>query len=792
MTQLIDIDSIPHIIDEMTLEEKSRLVTGYLSFSTYPLERFGIPSMRLLDGGTGINLNQYYEDLGQRLDKHNEKNCDVRYQLNSFQLMNLLNGYYEPYDKETLDIFQCLQAEIQKTIPDRKQLGCFPPGILLGSTWDRETVYQCGNAVAKEADVYQVDVLLGSPNVNIHRDPLNGRLFEGYSEDPCLVSELAPNFVKGVQEEGIAANVKHFAANNQETHRQNINEIIPIRALHEIYLPGFKSCVTNGQVKTIMSAYNKINGKACSMNHWLLTEILKEDWGFEGMVVSDWGAVYNQQEALKAGNDLDMPGEKAFQPILEAIENGSLSQVALDTAVSNILKMLLQLPVMKGRKNKEIDQNHSRQTAYKAATEGIILLKNDDVLPLNTACKVSLLGEKSKRFIESGSGSAYVYTDQYTSLLDETIKIIGNNNVTYGQITDAAEFVIITVSANGKEGSDRIVMDLEQEDKSMLLRSLKEAKQKNKKTIVILNIAGPVDVREYIDNVDALICTFFPWMEGGRACADILFGKINPSGKLPLTFPKRYQDCPTSINFPGSGGEVHYGEGIFVGYRYYEMKDLEPMYPFGFGLSYSEFEITDSKCDVPEINMDHDEKVRITVKVKNTSSVPGKEVVQLYIKDPVSTLVKPLKELKAFQKVSVEPGEEKTLVFEIGKEHLASYDNHFNQWVSEAGIYEVLIGNASNHITTQCSFVAKGNTVYNFGKNSKLNTVLQHPKAYQHLINFLKKENIDLSNVEKYQFYFPDIELADLFNELFQNSTNREDSIHELYHNLYQVDRSIE
>lgn len=544
----------------------------------------------------------------------------------------------------------------------------------------------CGNAVAKEMDVYQVDMVLGSPNVNIHRDPLNGRVFEGYSEDPCLVAKLAPEFVKGIQEEGLIANVKHYAANNQETQRQNINETIPVRALYEIYFPGFEACVREGKVKSLMDAYNKVNGTACAMNKWLLTEVLREEWGFEGLVVSDWGAVYDQVKGIAAGNDLDMPGPRDVKPIVDAVENGTLSMEDLNRAVTKMLEMLLDMPVMKGRRTSVIDREYSRRVAHDCAAEGFVLLKNQDgLLPLSDQVNISFMGERCKKFLESGGGSAMVYTDQSTSLLDVMAEKIGSEHVSFGKITPKEDVVVIAVSAWGQEGKDREAMDVDPEDKAILLAAIKEAKALQKRIVVILNVSGPVDMTEYLEDVDAVLCVFLPGQEGGRVAAEILLGEVNPSGKLPLTFPKKYADCPTYGNFPGCAAEVHYGEGIFVGYRYYEYKGVEPLYAFGYGLSYSNFRIHGLTLSSDTLDMDGDGRITAMAKVKNISRTAGKEVVQLYIRDVKSTLVKPVKELKAFQKVYLEPGEEKQVCFELSRDMLKSYDNELSQWVAEAG-----------------------------------------------------------------------------------------------------------
>ena len=796
--KLKDRASIPAVIAEMTLEEKALFVTGDSAFTTFGIERLGIPSARVLDGGTGVNFYQYYTDICNHIyERGDAKGTSLRRQVSANKMMNILENLLTPekMDEDSRKIYDLIEKDMDEIYPGHKLPGCFPPGMLLGATWDPETVYLCGNAVAKEMDAYKVDMVLGSPNVNIHRDPRNGRVFEGYSEDPCLTVKLAPEFVKGVQDEGLIANVKHFAANNQETHRQNVDEQIPLRALYEIYFPGFKACVQDGGVKSLMSAYNKINGTACAMNPWLLIDVLRKEWGYEGMVVSDWGAAYDKADAVRAGNDLDMPGKRDVTPIIEAVKNGTLDEKALDEAVKNLLVMLLDMPVMKGRRNFDIDREYSREAAFRSAAEGIVLLKNDGLLPLSKGAKLSFIGEHSMQFVESGGGSAVVYTDQSTSMVKESEAITGKENVVFGRIDEASDVVVITAIANGQEGSDRPDMDLEPEEKAMLLAAVREAKEKGKKVVVVLNVAGPVDVRDYVDDCDAMFCVFFPGMEGGRVTAKMLFGEVNPSGKLPLTFPKRYQDCPTYGNFPGCAGEVTYGEGIFVGYRYYDYKDVDPMFPFGFGLSYTTFEIGNLRLDRDTMDMDCGESITAAVTVKNTGAVAGKEVVQLYVQDPVSTLVKPVKELKAFQKVFLNPGEEKEISFVLTAADLASYDPELHAWISEAGAYKVLVGNSSRHIAAEAAFVAKGITAYNYNCHTMLDTVMHDPRAKEILYRHLASYGADSTLLDEYITFFPHMELEKLMGillmDLYPDDAARAAATEPMYAELHALDLSV-
>ena len=751
MSKLVNEASIPALLEEMSVKEKVDLLVGKSFFSTQEMPKYGIPSIRYLDGATGVNLMQYMGELvglkmaveseetpeaapaEEKQPSGQETKDDASNNESGAAFMGLV-GYAtnhkplpEDMTAEQREMIEGLRALVDSVRPEGEEPGCFPPGMLLGATWEPEIVYQVGEAVAREAIAYGVDVLLGTPNTNIHRDPRNGRVFESFSEDPCLSSRMAAQFPKGVQDQGMVADVKHFAANNQETLRQGINEHISERALREIYLPGFEAAVKEGHVGTVMSAYNSINGKPCAQNEWLLTKVLKGEWGFDGQVVSDWGAVYNQVEALKAGNDMDMPGPRGKKVLYQAVESGEISMERLDDAVARMLKLILKTPKFNGKKYTRIDNELSRRAAYRAAAEGITLLKNDGVLPLGKGTKVALFGRLTDRFMESGSGSAQVDTGKFTSLPTEVARY--SHGVSIGEIEEDTKVVIITAGASGQEGSDRPDMDFDPEDKAMLRETIDRAKKAGKEIVLLLNVAGPVELEEYMDDLDALVCMFFPGMEGARAVADILFGEVNPSGKLPLTFPKTYRDCPTSLNFPGEFGEVTYGEGIFVGYRYYDTKDVEPLFPFGFGLSYTDYEITGMKLSADTYANDATDPLKISVTVRNAAHNAGKEVVQVYVRDPKSTLQKPEKELKAFTKVALAPGESKTVTLELMPKDFASYDTALQQWTIEPGTYEILVGDSSRTIMADAKISVTGKNPYGYSLRSSCGFIAANPEA---------------------------------------------------------------
>lgn len=761
--------NVNEILEEMTLEEKARLVNGATFFGMAGVERLGIPRIQMLDGGTGINFEQLFGDIADVMKLTLDSTNGM---VGSTLLTHVIEYYFEPekLTEEEMKLYSRIKEQIDGKLNGVDYApGCFPPGILLGATWSKEAVREIGEALGKEACLYGVHVLLGTPNVNIHRDPLNGRLFEGYSEDPYLVSVLAPELVMGVQKYGVAANVKHFAANNQETNRVGVNETISLRALEEIYFPGFKACVQDGEVKTVMSAYNRINGVPCTENKWLLTEKLREEWGFDGVVLSDWGAVYHPVEALRAGNDLAMPGPRAWEPVAEAVKSGDLDENELNLAVKRLLEMIDWITKSFGKMSVSEAENMSRslmeqtdKAAYRAAAEGMVLVENAGILPLNATHKTAVIGSGAEKILECGSGSAGITTNR-TSDLKEGIHV--------ADIGDADVLVFVS-SLGGMEGNDRPHMHLDIEDIRLLhaygaintdeapelIREQLHGDEKQENTkagtkdiILVLNICGPVDL-SYInrDVVKAVLVTFLPGMQGGRALSDILTGKINPSGKLPITFPKRYEDTPTYLNFPGDGYEVCYGEGIYVGYRYYDKKKIKPLYPFGHGLSYTSF-----MCSGMEDILVSDNEIRFVTEVENTGKTAGAQVVQIYVSDPYSTLQKPVKELKAFKKVYLKPGEKKRTEFQISFKQLESYDSDLAKWTLEEGYYDIIAATSSaeedvfarERIYIDCS------STYSYGPDSTVKTIYERSELREILRLLWKKKEWDWGIVESnYQY----------------------------------------
>jgi beta-glucosidase len=680
--------------------------------TTYTVKRLGIPSIVVADGPAGLRISP---------TRQNDKNT-----------------YY------------CT---------------AFPVGTLLASTWDVDLVNSVGKAMGNEVLEYGVDVLLG-PGMNIHRNPLCGRNFEYYSEDPLVTGKMAAAMVNGVESQGVGTSVKHFAANNAETNRNSLNTIVSERALREIYLKGFGMAVKDAQPWTVMSSYNLINGTYAPENYDLITKVLRDDWHFDGFVMTDWGGGKDPVAMMIAGNDLLMPGNpNQSKAIVEAVKAGKLDVKVLDRNVERILNIVLQSPRFKGYKfsNKPDLKAHALVTRQ-AATEGMILLKNDNAsLPLPDGIKkIAAFGNTSYEIITGGTGSGDV-NEAYSVALVEGLQNAGysvNENLqamysayikavkegrprgrgfmmgsapvgelainadiinSMVNITDAA---IITIGRNSGEGSDRKPdagdFELSSTEKE-LIRLVSEAyKAKSKKTIVILNIGGVIETASWKNMPDAILLAWQGGQETGNSIADIISGKANPSGKLASTFPVNYKDVPSSGTFPGkvleqpqqadqqAGGfrrsqpaEVTYEDGIFVGYRYYNTFKVPVSYEFGYGLSYTTFDITNLKLSSPKFS----KQLTITADVKNTGKVAGKEVVQLYLAAPAVNLYKPESELKGFVKTRLlQPGETQSVTFVLDPMSLCSFDTPSSSWIAEAGDYKVKVGNSCADIRQTASF----------------------------------------------------------------------------------------
>jgi beta-glucosidase len=639
----------------MTLEEKAALCTGASAWTTVPVERLGVPEMIVSDGPHGVR------------------------RLSDVHAMGLM-----------------------KSLPAT----CFPTASCLASTWDFDLLQEMGEALADECYALNVDVILG-PGVNMKRSPLNGRNFEYFSEDPFLAGELAVGLISGIQGKGVGTSIKHFTANNQEYQRFSIDAKVDERTLYEIYLPAFEAAVKRTQPWTVMCAYNKLNGTYCSEHYELLVDILRNEWGFEGFVVSDWGAVHDRVASLKGGLDLEMPGpqESRTQAVIEAVRSGDLDEGILDESVHRILNIVFKARETPKVGELDVDAHHA--LARKIASEGMVLLKNDGVLPLKEGQHIAVIGRAAEEAYYQGGGSSHINPTKLDNPFKELKELAGESELSYTEgypadgafrqnlvdqavdLAGTADVAVLYVSLPAhkeSEGYDRPDIDLS-DGQIALIKAVAKAQPK---TVVVLNNGAPVAMSAWIDDVAAVLESWMMGQAGGGAIADILFGKVNPSGKLPETFPVKIEDTPAHLNWPGDAGEVRYGEGIFIGYRYYDAKDMPVLFPFGYGLSYTTFEY--SNPTVSETSFKDVDGLSVSVDVTNTGEITGKETVQMYVHDNESELVRPQKELKGFAKVELQPGETKTVTIELDFRAFAYYHPKFGQWITEDGKFDILIG----------------------------------------------------------------------------------------------------
>lgn len=858
------------LLEQMTLDEKVAMLAGESAWYTVPIERLGIPRIKVTDGPNGARGEGTSGD-------------------------------------------QTITA------------ACFPVGIALASTWNRGLIEQIGHALADEVKSKSAHILL-APTVNIHRSPLSGRNFECYSEDPYLTTQIAISYIRGLQSQKVGATIKHFVCNDSEFQRNSISSEVGERALREIYLPPFKAAVRDADVWAVMSSYNRLNGTYTSEHDYLLNDLLKGEWGFDGMVISDWNGTYSTVPAANAGLDLEMPGPGKWRgkKLLDAVQSGEVAETTIDDHVRRILRTIIKTGAMENPDippEQAIDNPEHRALIRQTAAEAIVLLKNEgNTLPIdrNKIKSIAIIGPSAKVARMMGGGSSQVsahysvppfegvmrkvgpqvqveyeqgcsnevmlelldtdhlaaagssdktglYTEYFdnlelagkpaqTSIVlssqqiwydenplrtttfsarftaiftppvsgaygfsltnngptrvfinDELVfdhwastpldRILfapgatevlheipmtanqpyritiehsqGKNPAFYGfrlgykqpgvepsieraaQLAANADIALIFAGSNSdweSEGHDRPHMDL-QGEQNALIEAVAAA---NPNTVVILKTGSPVSM-PWLDHVSAVVEAWFAGQETGNAIADVLFGDANPSGKLPQTFPVRLEDNPAFINYPGENGKVHYGEGIFVGYRYYEKKKCAPLFPFGFGLSYTTFAYDNLRLSSTKIGPD--ETLEVSVDVTNTGSYQGQEVVQLYLRDVVSNLVRPPKELKGFEKIDLAPGETKTVTLRLNHESMAYYDDRLHQWLAEAGEFEVLVGSSSQDIRATANFTLT--TSYRFGGNSHkrqpptLKTILGILLRYEDTRSILKKHFSGLLNTSQ-------------------------------------------
>ncbi|MBR2151373.1 MAG: glycoside hydrolase family 3 C-terminal domain-containing protein [Prevotella sp.] len=632
----------------------------------------------------------------------------------------------------------------------------FPTGTILASTWNTALVEEVGNAMGNETKEYGVDILL-APGMNIQRNLLCGRNYEYYSEDPYLTGHIAAAMVNGVQKNGVGTSVKHFAANNQETRRASVDARMSERVLREIYLRAFQYVVKTAQPWTVMSSYNKLNGSFTAESKYLLTTILRDEWGFKGMVTTDWFAGKDFAAQVAAGNDLMMPGRpNETEQIKAAIANGTLSMEEVDRNIERILELVVKCPSFLGYKYTDNpDLKAHAQVSRNAATEGMVLLKNGltPVLPLKKGMSVALLGNYSYKTIVGGTGSGEVPSAHNVSIAEgfqsagftinkelvalhakyiaeeeaklpprtqiiQKVEAIPERLWTKDELEQLAaknDIAVITIGRIAGEGRDRKVdadYKLSEAELAMLSNASEVFHAKGKKVVAVLNVDGVIDAYTWADKVDAILVAWLPGVQAGNAVADVVCGKVNPSGKLAITFPKAYEDVPSAKDFPGVPAKkpqyCEYNDDIFVGYRYHNTKNVEPAYPFGYGLSYTTFSMSGLKLNAKTFN----NKLTATVIVKNTGKVAGKEVVQLYLSAPVASQEKPSEELKGFVKTKLlKPGEKQVITFTLSADDLASYYPDQSSWIADKGTYTVKVGNSSRNFQQETSFTLENDVV---------------------------------------------------------------------------------
>ena len=656
---------INEIISELTLEEKASLCSGRDDWSTQPIERLNIPWIWLSDGPHGL----------RRAPATNKA------------------GY-----------------------GDQHPATCFPTASALAASWDTDLIYSVGQSLGVECQALGVNVLLG-PGVNIKRSVLGGRNFEYFSEDPVLSGEIGAAFINGVQSQGVGTSLKHFAANNVETRRMHINSDLDSRTLNEIYLTPFEIAVKKAQPWTIMACYNRVQGEYGTQSVDLLTKKLKEEWGFEGIVISDWFAVIDRVKGIEAGMHIEMPGVHKYNDklIVESVKNGTLAEAKVDALVREILRIVYKAKSLQ-KENAEFDIEEHHQFARRVSGETITLLKNDQsVLPIKNSRykKIAVIGEFASNPRFQGNGSSEVKPTKLDNVLNLLNEEYGSSfEINYAQgynLRDDSDFSLIddakNIAANSdivlifaglplhyeSEGIDRKHIDMPESHNKLI----NELTMLNKNTVVILTNGSAVAM-PWANSVDAIVESWLGGQAGAGGVIDVLFGKVNPSGKIAETFPVKLEDTPAYFNFPGEEGDALYGERLFVGYRYYDYKNIEPLFSFGHGLSYTTFEYSDLR--ILNKNITDKDELSVKLKIKNTGELKGKEVVQLYVKDEQSSLIRPKKELKKFVKVELMPGEEKEITFNLYARDFSYYDSKRNTWIAESGSFVILVGASSRDI----------------------------------------------------------------------------------------------
>ncbi|WP_222195119.1 glycoside hydrolase family 3 C-terminal domain-containing protein [Modestobacter italicus] len=677
----------------LPLEQKAQLLSGQDFWSTPPVEAAGLPSVVLTDGPHG-----------------------VRRQVGDLDQIGLL-----------------------ESVPAT----CFPPAVAVGSSWDPDVAERIGAAIGVEARAIGVPVVLG-PGVNIKRSPLCGRNFEYYSEDPLLAGVLGAAHVRGQQGAGVGASVKHFAANNQETQRMQVSADVDERTLREIYLPAFERVVTEAQPATVMCAYNKVNGVYASQHRWLLTEVLREEWGFTGAVVSDWGAVDDRVAALEAGLDLQMPGDHGAGNalVVDAVRSGRLDEAVVDRSVRRVAALAGYV----GEPTDGFDADAHHALARELAAGCAVLLKNDGgALPLASGQRLAVVGEFARTPRFQGGGSSHVNAtrvDDALTALQATRPVVFAPGFTLDGSGDAAELreeavglardadvaVVFAGLAEGdeSEGFDRTHIDLP----AAQVELIRAVAAVSPRTVVVLSSGGVVSLEGWHDDVDAVLAGFLLGQAGGSALADLLTGAVDPSGRLAETIPLRLADTPSHLNFPGEQGHVRYGEGVMVGYRHFVTVDRPVRYPFGHGLSYTTVETSDL-----QVTTTGADSAEVAVTVTNTGSRAGRHVVQVYVATTAGPVRRPARELRAFRKVALAPGQSETVTFPLDRRAFAHWDVRESGWVVAPGEHTVQVGRSATDVVAEATVTLAGDEIVpELTLQSSVAEWFEHPVAGPQLL----------------------------------------------------------
>jgi len=658
----LDIDAL---LSELTLEEKASLTSGSSFWYTAPVERLGIPRIMVSDGPHGLRA--------------------------------------QPGEGDHVGLGGSLPAT------------CFPTASAVASAWNPDLVRRIGEALAQEARACNLSVILG-PGINMKRSPLCGRNFEYFSEDPHLAGELGVGIVDGIQSRGVGTSVKHYAANNQETDRLRVDAQVDERTLREIYLPAFERIVAECRPWTIMCSYNKVNGLSASENPWLLTRVLREEFGFTGLVVSDWGAVYHRVPALEAGLDLEMPPNLPRSPgqVVAAVRAGEVAGEVLDARVRTVLELVDKgMDVLELDEQFDADAHHALARA--AAAESVVLLKNDGpILPLAPTARIAVIGEFARTPRFQGAGSSQVNPTRVEIAVDELAAVFGEVTFAAGygvgdtsaddelraeavDAAAAAETVVMLIGLPGadeSEGFDRTHMRLPANQ----IAALRAVAAANPNVVVVLVNGSTVELGEVTPHARALVEAWLGGQAAGGAIADVLSGKVNPSGRLAETVPHRLEDNSSYLNFPGDSRVVRYGEGLFIGYRGYDATRTDVAFPFGFGLSYTTFALSDLNVATSGSVAAGELAADVTVTVANTGPVAGAEVVQVYVRDAEASVARPVRELKGFAKVSLEPGESRQVTIMLDQRAFSFWSELLGTWVVEAGEFAVEVGRHSRDL----------------------------------------------------------------------------------------------